>query len=142
MLIRISRAALASAIERVAASPRSEVCGLLLGRDDVIIEARETLNVADDPARRFEVPPACLIAAHRQAREGGLQVMGHYHSHPEGDVRPSRCDAEMAARDNGTLWLICAPGGSYAMWRTIAGGLHGRFVPCELELVNISPLAS
>lgn len=120
-------------LAQAAAAPEMEVCGLLLGREGRIAEARPAANVADDPARRFELDPAALIAAHRSARAGGAQILGHYHSHPGGNTEPSDCDAAMADVD-GALWLICAPGGDYALWRAGTGGLHGRFTQCGLEV--------
>ena len=61
------------------------------------------------------VVPAALIAAYRSAREGGRQVLGHYHSHPSGVAAPSATDAACASPD-GSLWLIVADGKA-ALWR-------------------------
>ena len=49
-------------------SPTHEVCGLLFGVGLQVLEIEPAANVADDPARRFEVDPAALIAAHRRGR--------------------------------------------------------------------------
>ncbi len=86
-----------------------EACGLLVGRrEDGAIRVRRMLiaaNVADDPERRFEVDPQSLLAAHRDAREAGEELLGSWHSHPNGVGRPSAMDA---ARANGAgeVWLI------------------------------------
>lgn len=136
MRVCISRAALDAILRRAAASPHTEVCGLLLGdTQGTIGEARDAPNRADDPATRFEVDPAVLFDAHRAARQGGPAILGHYHSHPGGNVRPSPCDAELAVED-GILWLICAPDGGYALWKTGDGGLHGRFSRCAIDIVE------
>jgi proteasome lid subunit RPN8/RPN11 len=83
-------------------------------------------NVAADPVRFFEIDPAVLLAAHRAGRHGGAQVIGHYHSHPNGRAEPSPRDAAYAAPD-GAFWLIAAAGRLTA-WRAVpAGALHGRF---------------
>ncbi|MGD9810273.1 MAG: Mov34/MPN/PAD-1 family protein [Sphingobium sp.] len=132
MTVRISRELLAQIVARAAASPEVEVCGLLLGEADRIIEARAAANVADDPSRRFEIDPSVLFAAHRAARTGGPVILGHYHSHPGGDISPSACDAEMAT-DDGSLWLICSPAGAVGLWRAGNQGLHGRFSEQALE---------
>jgi proteasome lid subunit RPN8/RPN11 len=107
-----------------------EVCGLLLGTGDArgfavarIVPCR---NVAADPARRFEIDPAALIAAHRSARRGGAGVIGHYHSHPSGTASPSPRDAADAAVD-GAVWIV-ATGCALGAWRAVAdGAVHGRF---------------
>lgn len=137
MEIRISRPLLATILARIAASPDEEVCGLLLGGADAaggatVLAAPPVANVAEERGRRFELDPAGLIAAHRAARGGGPAVLGHYHSHPSGDVFPSPRDAAMAL-DEGALWLIGAPDGAHALWRAGRSGLHGRFVRCVLE---------
>ncbi|MBY9061821.1 M67 family metallopeptidase [Sphingomonas yunnanensis] len=114
--------------ELVAAARGSvdEVCGLLLGRGERVERVLPCRNVAATPATRFELDPAALLAAHRAARAGGPAVLGHYHSHPSGDARPSARDAADAAPD-GSLWLIVA-GGAVSAWRAIVDGtLHGRF---------------
>lgn len=104
MKVRISRSLLEQ-IVHLAAGQAQEVCGLLLGEGGRITAILPAANVAADPARHFELDPAVLIAAHRAARQGGLGVLGHYHSHPSGRAEPSRTDAA-CARPDGTLWLI------------------------------------
>ncbi|MDQ4419909.1 M67 family metallopeptidase [Sphingobium sp. DEHP117] len=133
MTVHISRAALERVLAHAAAHPGQEVCGLLLGGEARIEETQPAANVAQDAARRFELDPTALIAAHRAARAGGPSVIGHYHSHPGGDVEPSSCDAAEAPADR-ALWLICAPDGGHALWREGTGGLHGRFTLCALEV--------
>ena len=117
-----------------AASSRDEVCGLLLGDEGRIASVRPCANASDEPARRFELDPAALIAAWRAGRSGGPRVIGHYHSHPTGDARPSATDAAEAAAD-GAIWIIAAAG-QVAAWRAVAAGVvHGRFDPVALIVV-------
>ena len=67
----------------------------------------EAANAATDPTRFFEIDPAVLLATHRRARAGGLRVVGHYHSHPGGDLRPSANDASHAV-ETSAIWLIAS----------------------------------
>lgn len=116
-----------------AASPGAEVCGLLFGSADAVTAIRPCRNVAGDPSRWFEIDPAALLAAHRAARSGGPAIVGHYHSHPTGDPRPSPRDAASAAPD-GAMWLI-AGGGALRGWRAVADGpVEGRFAPVALVI--------
>jgi len=135
MAVRISRDVLEQILAEARAAPDREICGLLLGddADQQIFAAQPAANVADDLARRFEIDPLTLIAAHRTARAGGSVMLGHYHSHPLGGVEPSPCDAEMARAD-GALWLICGPDGSYTIWRAGSTGMHGRFAKCDIVI--------
>lgn len=100
-----------------------ECCGLLLGRNGTIEEARPAANVAADPRRRFEIDPQALVDAHRVARSGGPQVLGYYHSHPAGPAAPSATDRAQASHD-GHVWAIAGEGG-VTFWRDEEAG----FVP-------------
>jgi proteasome lid subunit RPN8/RPN11 len=92
--------ALAHALE---ARP-AECCGLLLGRGPAVMEIARVPNVAGDP-NRFLLDPASHIAARRNARARGLDVVGFYHSHPRSAAVPSSTDvAEAAYPDH--LYLI------------------------------------
>lgn len=109
----------------LAAAPQ-EICGILFGRDGRVSARRAAKNVADDPHRHFEIDPATLIAAERDQRSGGEPILGYYHSHPAGTVRPSIIDAESAAPDD-RLWLI-VNGRDAAAWRAAENGeIYGRF---------------
>ncbi|GAA0671837.1 proteasome lid subunit RPN8/RPN11 [Sphingomonas insulae] len=135
MTVTIASELVGQILEEAAASPAVEICGLLLGEGDRITRALPCRNVATDPARRFEIDPAALIAAHRAARGGGPRIVGHYHSHPGGVAVPSARDAAEAAAD-GTLWLIAA-GGVLRGWRAVADGpVEGRFVRIALAKSN------
>ena len=76
-----------------------------------------------DPARHFEIDPAALFAAHRAARDGGLELLGYYHSHPEGHPVPSATDCEHASGDH-RVWAIVASG-EVAFWCDGPGGFTG-----------------
>lgn len=103
-----------------------EACGLLLGLPGRIERAEPAANVAAYPERGFEIDPAALLRWHREARRLGLQVVGHYHSHPNRLDRPSATD-EARAVDDGQLWIIVAADVLTGWIRTPAG-----FAPVEL----------
>lgn len=114
---------------RAAASPGTEICGLLLGAHNRVEAIEPARNVAANPATHFEIDPAVLIAAHRRARDGELSVIGHYHSHPNGRIGPSPADEAMAAGD-GAYWLILS-GDSMSAWLATDKGLVPQpILPC------------
>jgi proteasome lid subunit RPN8/RPN11 len=118
-----------------AASPDREICGLLLGEGARVTALLPAANVAADPATTFEIDPRALLTAYRAARAGGPAVLGHYHSHPRGPVRPSRADAA-ASHGDGALWII-ANGDTIGCWRAVPEGpVAGRFVPVALRFVG------
>ncbi|MBJ6123150.1 M67 family metallopeptidase [Sphingomonas sp. BT553] len=135
MDVAISSDLLQRIVAAAAADPAVEVCGLLFGEAGAIVAVEACRNVAGDPARRFEIDPAALIAAYRRGRSGGPAVIGCYHSHPTGIAAPSARDAGDAAADGG-LWLIVG-GGAVTAWRAVANGpVHGRFEPVRLVVAT------
>lgn len=134
MIVQISSDLLQRLQSVAAASPAEEVCGLLLGEPDRIVEIRVARNIATRPASQFEVDPQCLIAAHKAARSGGLAVIGNWHSHPNGPSAPSAEDARCAAPD-GQFWLILGHG-AVQCWQAVANGSwRGRFEQVGLRVV-------
>ena len=109
-----------------------EICGILFGRQGRVSARRAAKNVAADPRLHFEIDPRTLIDAERGGRGGGEPILGYYHSHPSGPVRPSITDAESAAPD-GRLWLIIN-GQDAAAWRAVPDGeIFGRFDAIPLD---------
>ena len=119
MRLKIS-STLLTRLRKESAASANEVCGLLFGTSEEVVHAVKCTNVADHPATGFEIDPAALIAAHKAARAGGPELVGHYHSHPNGSSEPSARDAESAMGD-GALWLILTKTGA-RIWRTRTAG--------------------
>jgi proteasome lid subunit RPN8/RPN11 len=104
-VIEIAGAALDEAVAHAREATPYECCGLLLGRDDAIVESVRAANIADDPSRRFLIDPKQHIDGRRRARDRGLAVVGFYHSHPASPAEPSATDlAEASYADH--LYLI------------------------------------
>jgi proteasome lid subunit RPN8/RPN11 len=82
----------------------AECCGILIGREGVVVEARRARNIAESP-RRFLIDPRDHIDARRDARQRGLEVVGFYHSHPHSPAVPSDTDRLEASYD-GHLHVI------------------------------------
>jgi proteasome lid subunit RPN8/RPN11 len=122
MRLEISREALAGIRAATAAAHPNEACGLLFGDADRITGWQGTQNVAERPDVEFEIDPAALFAALRAERAGGPQLIGYWHSHPSGVVKPSRRDAEMADID-GKIWVIVA-GEDVAAWLAVESPVY------------------
>lgn len=69
----------------------NECCGLMIGTADLVQDVLRARNVRRSPTR-FQVEPADHFAAIRRARAAGLEVVGAYHSHPNGPSGPSETD--------------------------------------------------
>lgn len=74
--------------------PGVEVCGFLSARNRVPFDLYPVTNVADDPARRFEMDPREQIAAMKAMRARGETMWAIYHSHPSTPPEPSVHDLE------------------------------------------------
>jgi len=76
-----------------------ECCGILLGTMDIDKDEREVQIVVragntrlDALHNRYNIDPKELIAAQKQARLAGLDIVGFYHSHPRSAAEPSPRD--------------------------------------------------
>ncbi len=119
-MITISSECLSCLHAEAARAHPHECCGILLGAGYRIAAIRPARNVHPDPARRFEIDPQALVDAHRSAREGGPQILGYYHSHPNGRSEPSATDRAQATGD-GRIWAIVA-GNDVTLWRDAKTG--------------------
>lgn len=84
-----------------AVSYPDECCGVLIGRssgETTLVE--RVLSVgnerSDSRHNRYLISPETVLAAHKEARVLGLDVVGYYHSHPDHPARPSELDREHA----------------------------------------------
>ena len=122
MVVELTSGTVATLLEEAARAHPRECCGLLLGQQQRIALAQPAANVHLDPERHFEIDPKALIAAHRAARAGGLDLLGYYHSHPNGRATPSSTDAAQASGD-GRIWAIIAQG-EVTWWRDAPHGFE------------------
>jgi proteasome lid subunit RPN8/RPN11 len=78
-----------------------ECCGFLIGRchsgaafvERVLSAGNER---EDSRHNRYLITPETVLAAHKEARSLGFEVVGYYHSHPDHPARPSDFDREHA----------------------------------------------
>ena len=79
-----------------------ECCGVLIGRPTAAgtTAVERLLSVdnerGDSRHNRYVIAPETVLAAQRQARAAGLEIVGYYHSHPDHPARPSEFDREHA----------------------------------------------
>jgi proteasome lid subunit RPN8/RPN11 len=114
----------------------AECCGLIAGTG----ESGQFRAMALHPARnlasrpdRFEIDPKDQIAAVKEARRSGGRIIGCYHSHPNGEARPSAHDLAEAAEED-FLWLIAATDGEDCR---LQGYLYRESAFSELALIPL-----
>jgi proteasome lid subunit RPN8/RPN11 len=84
-----------------------ECCGIMLGTADgdnlSVTQLLRAGNTRTDSAHnRYNIAPQELIAAQREGRKSGLDIVGFYHSHPDHPAQYSTTDFAEAH------WFGCA----------------------------------
>lgn len=108
----IINAELLSKIENAAtiAYP-AESCGLLMGhgtiKDRLVITRVEISpnRTENDKQDSFEIDPQLRFDLMRELEGGSEQIVGHFHSHPNGPAQPSTRDADQAWEPE-LVWVI------------------------------------
>ena len=78
-----------------------ECCGFLIGRagaHETLIERVLSVGNEREDSRhnRYVIRPETVLAAQKEARALGFDVVGYYHSHPDHPAVPSEFDREHA----------------------------------------------
>ena len=78
-----------------------EVVGVLAGDRgadrSVVARTLKADNAADTPGTRYEIAPGEELELLERVDEAGQDVVGFYHSHPDGPLAPSAVDTRRAA---------------------------------------------
>lgn len=77
----------------------NEACGLLGGIEEnggQIVTDVYLLRNVDESREHFSMDPAEQLAAVKDIRAKGRQLLGNFHSHPESPSRPSQEDIRLA----------------------------------------------
>jgi len=96
----------AQLVEQARRNPALECCGLLAGRDGMIARVFPAGNAASDPANSYDIAPEELFRLVREMRAAGLELLGIYHSHPNGQNEPSASDVERAYYPDAAYFII------------------------------------
>jgi proteasome lid subunit RPN8/RPN11 len=77
-----------------------EVCGVFVGRPSTrrverVVRVRN--REEESPRVRYVIAPEDLLRIQKEARAGGGEILGYYHSHPDHPARPSESDRRIAA---------------------------------------------
>jgi proteasome lid subunit RPN8/RPN11 len=104
-LVRIEQGIFDRLLAEARANPNIECCGLLAGRDAVISAMLPAKNALQSP-KAYEIAPPELFELFRRIRSGGLEHLGIYHSHPNGENTPSPLDIERAFYPDSAYLII------------------------------------
>jgi proteasome lid subunit RPN8/RPN11 len=104
--IRLAREVAAEVLNHALSNPHEECCGLLAGLNGAVARAFAARNAAKHPATAYEIAPKELFRIMREIRAGGLDLLGIYHSHPNGDNQPSARDVERAYYPDAAYFIL------------------------------------
>jgi desampylase len=84
----------------------SEACGILLGIDTEVKQIVPLPNVAATPLSAYRIDDHALVSTFFAAQQQGLEVIGFYHSHPDGDPIPSQVDIRQSAYPDAAYLIV------------------------------------
>jgi proteasome lid subunit RPN8/RPN11 len=94
-MITIEKAAWDVMVAHAESTYPNECCGVMLGKGKTVSEAKALDNVyVGAQEDRYEIRPEDLLAADRDARKRGLDIVGIFHSHPDCAAYFSKTDLE------------------------------------------------
>lgn len=81
-----------------------EACGLLLGIRETTCARIESVvglpnRTGQNPQTHYQIDPLDFLRLDREAQSRGLDVIGVWHSHPDGSATPSATDRALAWPD-------------------------------------------
>ena len=87
-MIRVSAEPWNAMVAHAQSTYPNECCGAMLGRVDgaekeVLVAMRLENSSKGSQAARYELRPEDLLAADKEARSRGMDLVGIYHSHPD-----------------------------------------------------------
>jgi proteasome lid subunit RPN8/RPN11 len=133
--IRLARDVAAEVLNHAISNPDEECCGLLAGLNGVVARAFAAHNVAEHPATAYEIAPKELFCIMREIRAGGLELLGLYHSHPNGDNQPSPRDVERAYYPDAAYFILSARADAPEPIRAYSIS-DGRWTELEIKIQN------
>ena len=138
--MKITDAQLKQIYAHAAETYPNECFGFLVGAPDdggqVHGVARGT-NLRTDRSDRFEMDPVEFVRVEKEADEGGLSVVGFYHSHPDWPAIPSQTDLTWAWEGSYYLIVSMHEGRPFntGVW-ALAAGVPKRFRAEPLEILD------
>jgi len=131
--VRVRRELIPELVRLAQLEPAHECCGLLAGSRGAITRIFRATNVAGNPATAYEIAPQELFSLIREVRADDLELMGIYHSHPNGKNEPSPRDIELAYYPD-TAYVIISPEVGAARPVRVFAIRHGRATELDIEI--------
>lgn len=116
-----------------------EVCGVIGGEtgpdgDDARgTTSKRVPNVSPTPGSRYELDPEVQLAVMEGLEDAGHDVVGFYHSHPQGPDRPSATDEGQAAWSGYRYVIVSLAGAEPTVGSWVWAGERFREEPVRVS---------
>jgi proteasome lid subunit RPN8/RPN11 len=111
----VTNAIVASIQQQMTSSGGVEICGAMIGDNGDVVEIMPLINNSMRPKHAYLISASDVLRAEKQAQSKNAQLIGFYHSHPDGASRPSPADVEQALP--GYIYLILSAQDGARAWR-------------------------
>jgi len=101
MKIIIPRTIISKLIEHALLEDPNECCGLLLGKENTVLNIENCNNVHSSPKTRYTIEPKDLLIAEKFSDDHNMNILAIYHSHTHSQAYPSKTDIENAVE---SMW--------------------------------------
>lgn len=93
--LRLPPALAQQMVEHARRDAPDECCGIMAGKDSLVLIVYPTTNVDHSPVK-YTIDPQQMLQAMREADKAGMDVLGFYHSHTHTEAYPSPTDVWLA----------------------------------------------
>jgi len=109
-------------VDRAREGSPEEICGVFGGEYDAdgpsqVRSQYPAENVADRPRTRYRIDPEEQFAIFERLDARGEEIVGFYHSHPDGPPRPSKTDTELATWPDRSYVILSLAPFAIGSWR-------------------------
>ncbi len=115
-------------LEHIQTHPTLEVCGLLggiwQGKTAIVHKVVPIENISPTPEIRYAMNPQQQIQTMLAFDKQGWQIVGIYHSHPNGTATPSPADIREAYYLD-AVYVIGLPNGELKAWQIVGRETKG-----------------
>tara|TARA_B110001454_G_scaffold45152_1_gene44240 strand:+ start:1165 stop:1614 length:450 start_codon:yes stop_codon:yes gene_type:complete len=101
MKIIIPRTIISKLIEHALLQDPNECCGLLIGKENIVLNIQSCDNIHSNPKTRYTIEPKDLLLAEKFADDHNMNILAIYHSHTYSQAYPSKTDIENAVE---SMW--------------------------------------
>ncbi len=108
-MISIPQSIINGIIQQALTELPNEACGLLTGKENLVIKQHPLTNTDHSP-EHFSFDPREQFAVLNEARKENQQIIANYHSHPATPARPSQEDIRLAYDPN-IIYIIVSLAG-------------------------------